>query len=286
MEEDLRRYVHTLAGEIGERNAPYAYENLVRSRDFIRQTLEGFGYRVREHRFVADGKECANLEVVIEGEGDPLVVGAHYDTAPGTPGADDNASGVASLLVIAERLRKRNFRREVRIVFFTNEEPPFFQTDLMGSLVYAKSLKRRPYGMISLESIGYYTEEPNSQTYPYFFFRFLYPTVGNFLGFVSNLSSRRLLKKAVRYFREGSDFPVESGSVPEFIPGVGWSDHWSFWQIGVPAIMVTDTAPFRNPNYHTPLDTPETIDYKSLVRVTEGLVHMVSRLADDLGHRD
>ncbi len=278
---ELRRYVEILAGEIGERNVPYAYSGLKRAEEFIEEELRRFGYKVKKQSFTVDGRRCSNIEVVLEGEKEPIVVGAHYDTAPGTPGADDNASGVASLLLIARSLRGQTFRREVRIVFFTNEEPPYFQTELMGSLIYARSLERKPYGMISLESIGYYTNEENSQSYPYFFFKFIYPTVGNFIGFVGNLSSFGLLKKAVKYFREGTDFPLEWGSVPGFIPGAGWSDHWSFWQIGVPAIMVTDTAPFRNPNYHTPFDTPETLDYPSLEKVTKGLMHMVRRLAGD-----
>ncbi|MDQ7039187.1 MAG: M28 family peptidase, partial [Aquificota bacterium] len=250
--------------------------------ELIEGELSRMGYRVRKQVFRADGRECANLEVRLEGKQEEvLVVGAHYDTAPGTPGADDNASGVASLLAIAEALKGKKFRREVRLVFFTNEEPPYFQTDLMGSLVYARSLKVKVHGMVSLESIGYYTQEPDSQRYPYFFFRFLYPTVGNFIGFVGNLKSKGFLERAFRYFREGTDFPAEKGAVPGWIPGAGWSDHWSFWRIGAPAIMVTDTAPFRNPYYHTPLDTPDKLDFEALSRVTRGLVHMVVRLAND-----
>ncbi len=280
MERELRRYVEILADDIGERNVPFAYDNLRRAEEFIEAELRRFGYSVSRQRFRADGKECANLEVVLGGrENDVLVVGAHYDTAPGTSGADDNASGVASLLLISKALKGRRLRREVRIVFFTNEEPPYFQTYLMGSLVYARALGKKVYGMISLESIGYYTEEPNSQSYPCFFFRFFYPTVGNFIGFVSNLSSKRFLERAFSYFKEATDFPAEKGAVPGWIPGAGWSDHWSFWQVGAPAIMITDTAPFRNPYYHTPLDTPDKIDFRSLAEVTRGLIHMVIRLA-------
>jgi Zn-dependent M28 family amino/carboxypeptidase len=281
-ERTLAEYVRILAEDIGERNVPNAYEGLRRAEEFIEGELRRFRYRVRRQVFLADGRRCANLEAVLEGRTrELLVVGAHYDTAPGTPGADDNASGVASLLVIASSLRGRTFRREVRFVFFTNEEPPYFQTELMGSLVYARSLRRKVYGMVSLESIGYYTDEPGSQSYPYFFFRFLYPTVGNFIGFVGNLSSREFLNRAFRYFKEGSRFPAQKGSVPGWVPGAGWSDHWSFWQIGAPAIMITDTAPFRNPYYHTPLDTPDKINFKALSEVTRGLVRMVERLAND-----
>ncbi|WP_428939770.1 M28 family peptidase [Fontivita pretiosa] len=163
----------------------------------------------------------------------------------------------------------------------TEPEPPFFQTEAMGSLVYASRCKQRNenvLGMIALETIGFYTDAPNSQQYPPPL-AMLYPSTGNFIAFVGNLASLRLVQRCVGSFRAHAQFPSEAGVAPESIPGVGWSDHWSFWQQGYPAIMVTDTAPFRYPHYHQPTDTPDKLDYDRTARVVAGLSCVVSDLA-------
>jgi Zn-dependent M28 family amino/carboxypeptidase len=165
-------------------------------------------------------------------------------------------------------------------VLFVNEEPPFFATDGMGSFVHAKRAKERNekiVAMLSLETMGYYSETKGSQHYP-FPFSYLYPDTGNFIGFVGNLKSGALVRKIVRLFREHAEFPSEGIAAPAFIPGIGWSDHWSFWQHGYPALMVTDTAPFRYRHYHTPEDTEDKIDYEKLARVTIGLKAVVEGL--------
>jgi len=200
-----------------------------------------------------------------------------------SPGANDNATGVACLLVLADRLRKAELRRTVRFAFFVNEEPPYFQTRFMGSYVYAQSVKDEGVaGMLSLETLGYYTDEPNSQDYPLsFIFKIKYPDRGNFLAFVANPMSRRLLEKSISFFRQTVDFPAEGGAYPECIPGVGWSDQWSFWQVGIPAVMLTDTAPFRYPYYHSYEDTPDKINYPALAKVCQGIEGVVVGLAQD-----
>ena len=209
-----------------------------------------------------------------------MVIGAHYDTVYDCPGADDNTSGIAALLELARALKDSHPARTVRFVAFVNEEPPWFQTDDMGSLVYAEQahkLKENIVAAISIETIGMYSDAEGSQEYPAGF-KSLYPSKGNFIAFVGDLGSRSLVRQAVRSFREVTKFPSEGSAAPGAIPGVGWSDHWSFWQEGYPAIMVTDTAPFRNVNYHRPTDTPETLDYDSMARVVHGLVGVVADL--------
>jgi Zn-dependent M28 family amino/carboxypeptidase len=190
--------------------------------------------------------------------GETVVIGAHYDSVAGAPGADDNASGAAGVLELARLLHGSAHRKTIRLVLFVNEEPPFFQTENMGSLVYARQLRTDHVSvsaMISLEMLGFYSDVSGSQKYPVLLGLF-YPDRGNFIGFVGNPGSRTLVRQAVRSFRETTQFPSEGIAAPADWPGVGWSDHWSFWQKHYPAIMITDTALFRYPYYHTPLTRP------------------------------
>jgi Zn-dependent M28 family amino/carboxypeptidase len=233
---------------------------------------------------VAYGAQTPNLIVETLGSTKPkeiIVIGAHYDTCMGTPGADDNATGVAGVLALARAFAGRPQARTLRFALFVNEEPPTFQTPDMGSWVYAKACRARGdniVAMFSLESIGYYCDEPGSQKYPPPVGLF-YPSKGDFIAFIGNGSNRALVRRCIRQFRSTTQFPSEGAAVPAALPGVGWSDHWSFWQEGYPALMVTCTAPFRNPNYHKPGDTPETLDYERLARVVMGVERVVVLLA-------
>jgi Zn-dependent M28 family amino/carboxypeptidase len=169
----------------------------------------------------------------------------------------------------------------VRFIAFANEEPPFFLTDDMGSRVYATRARRRGehiVAMLSIETIGYYSEEAGSQRYP-FPFSLFYPNTANFIGFVANMSSRDLLYQVIATFREHTHFPSEGIAAPEWVTGIGWSDHWSFWREGFPAVMVTDTALFRYEHYHTAEDTPDKIDYARMARVITGISRVVAGLA-------
>jgi Zn-dependent M28 family amino/carboxypeptidase len=282
----LHRHVEALAGEIGERNVrrPHA---LAAAADFIRRTWAAHGYAVASQRYRAEGVECENLEVSLRGSVDPdeiIVLGAHYDSVEGSPGADDNASGVAALLEIGRQIAGARPAGTIRLVAFVNEEPPFFPFGEMGSRVYARAARKRGdriRAMVSLEMLGCYDDRPGSQSYPPLLRRF-FPDRGNFIGFVSNLRSRRQLRETVRAFRAHSDFPCESLATFSFVPGVAWSDQLSFWREGYRALMVTDTAFYRNPHYHTPQDTPERLDYAAMARVVDGLALAVLDLA---GHR-
>ena len=193
----------------------------------------------------------------------------------------DNGSGVAAMIELAHLLKESKPARTLRFVAFVNEEPPFHHSDAMGSRQYARRSNERGenvVAMFSLETIGWYSDRPGSQRYP-FPLNFFYPATGNFLAFVSNLGSRALLHETIASFRRHAELPSEAVAAPAFIPGVDWSDHWSFWKEGNAALMVTDTAPFRYPFYHTPEDTPDKIDFDRLARVVAGVERVVEHFA-------
>ncbi len=284
LEAELRQHVHVLAGDIGERNL-FEYAKLVDAANYIRAALSAYGYEVRRDTYKVFNKVCENLEVEIHGEqkpGEIVVIGAHYDSVMGSPGANDNATGVAAMLALAQAFSGTMPSRTVRFVAFVNEEPPFFQTRRMGSWVYAA--RRRQHGeqivaMLSLETIGYYSDAVGSQSYPPPL-GLVYPSAGNFIGFVTNLQNAELVRQVIATFRRQVQFPSEGGALLGFLPGVGWSDHWAFWQEGYPAVMVTDTAPFRYPAYHLPSDTPERVQYARMARVVSGLEQVIRALAN------
>jgi hypothetical protein len=285
--ERLRDDVHALAGRIGERNVfrPEAY---AAAEDFLGASLARAGHRVRwqtfEVRHAGAVHHCSNLFAEVRGYAAPneiVIVGAHYDTVRGTPGADDNASGCAAVLELARRFAGAEPGRTIRFVFFANEEPPFFWTDQMGSLVHAREARERGEhvaAMLSLETLGWYSEREGSQRYPPLVGGAL-PSSGDFVAFVGHESAAGLVARCVETFRGSGALPCEGAAMPSLVPRIGSSDHWSFWKQGWPALMVTDTAPYRNPNYHRPTDTPDTLDYERLARVVDGLEAVIGDLA-------
>jgi Zn-dependent M28 family amino/carboxypeptidase len=276
--------IDVLAGTIGERNV-WRHASLERAAAYISERLQAAGFTPAVQEYPVEGVRVRNIEAVLAGSSEAaqaVVIGAHYDTVIGCPGANDNGTGVAAMLELARRFADRPHRHTIRFAAFANEEPPFFQTAAMGSLVYAREAKRRGdriSAMLSLETIGYYSDRPNTQQYPMAPLAMFYPNTGNFIAFVSNIGSARLLCKAHRAFKAGTSFPVQAAAVPAVIPGVAWSDHWSFWQVGCPAIMVTDTAPYRYPWYHTADDTPDKVSLVQLADVIDGLEHVVQVVA-------
>jgi hypothetical protein len=265
-------------------------EELERAARHIEAALEEMGYTVHRQPFSAGGQEVRNIEAVIEpaafvSGARTLVVGAHYDSYFHAPGANDNATGVAGVIELARLLAdlRRKAVMRIRLVLFVNEEPPFFKTELMGSLVYARRLKASGepvQGMLSLETLGFYSDEERSQRYPPPL-GLLYPAKGNFVAFVGLTSSRAFVRRTVAAFRAVAPFPSVGGTAPGIIPGIDWSDHWSFERVGIPALMVTDTALFRYPHYHTPEDSPDKVDYERLARVVSGLERVIRRWAQD-----
>jgi hypothetical protein len=284
LEAELRADVRTLAEDIGERNVPDHARQLNEAAEFISRSFTTAGYQPASQWYDAGPAKCRNLEVEIPGIGSAqqiVIIGAHYDSVPGSPGADDNASGVAALLALARRFVGSHPERTVRFVAFANEEPPFFWTDKMGSLVYAAMCRQRGdqvVAMISLESLGFYSTVPRSQRYPAGL-GLLYPSTGDFVAFVGNLKSRSLIHEVLRTFRGARVLPSIGAAIPNAVPGAGWSDHWSFWQQGFPAIEITDTAPYRNPHYHSAGDTVTRVDYDRLARFTWGMRAVLRQLA-------
>jgi hypothetical protein len=279
---ELAADVQMLAGEIGERNTT-RYAQLNAAAEFIEGSLSRAGLAPHRSSYEVRGRTCHNIEVEIPGaRPDILVVGAHYDSVLGSPGANDNASGIAGMLALARRFATKPCAQTLRFVAFVNEEPPYFQTEEMGSLVYARKCQERGdriAAMISLETIGYFSDAPRSQSYPAAGLGFFYPTTGNFIGFVANTRSRALLRAAVSAFKKQKKLPCEGAALPAAIPGIGWSDQWSFWECGYPAIMVTDTAPFRYPHYHESTDTPDKLDYDRFALVVSGMESVIKELA-------
>lgn len=285
LRDRLARHVQVLAGDIGERNV-WRLDELRAASAYLQDRFRECGYLVDVQAFEALGRHVDNVAVERRGERRPdevVVIGAHYDSVAGSPGANDNATGVAALIELARASASRTPERTLRFVAFANEEPPFFQTDDMGSLHYARRAKARGeriVAMLSIETIGAYSDEPGSQQYPLPLFGALYPDTANFITFVGNVGSRRLVRQAIGTFRAHTAFPSQGAAVPGAVPGVGWSDHWAFWQQGYPAIMVTDTALFRYGPYHTLGDLPDRIDYDRMTRVVAGLAAVVADMGD------
>lgn len=281
--EQLRRDIGKLAGEIGERNVehPDAYHAAA---DYIAAQFRAAGYEVTRQTFKAHGVECSNIIAERLGTTAPtelVILGAHYDTVRGSPGADDNASGVAALLGIAHAFADRHPQRTVRFVAFANEENPFGTEHLMGSQIYAQRLREQNVNvvaMLAFDGLGYYSDAPNSQRYPKPF-NLIYPTTADFVGFVSDLDSAPLLHEVVSSFRRHASFPSEGIAAPQMLRDIGRSDHLSFWQEGYHGVLVTDTLPFRYGQYHKPGDTSDHIGYEALARVTDGLIGVAADLS-------
>jgi hypothetical protein len=268
LSKKLRRHVEALAAS--ERNT-----DLETPARYIEAALARQGYQPQSQYFESGGRRVRNIEA---GSGS-IVVGAHYDTVPGSPGADDNASGVAVMIELAAIMK--NATLPVRFIAFANEEMPYFLGPEMGSYVSARQARERGeriQAMFSLEMLGYYRDEPGSQHYP-FPLGLFYPDRADFIAFVGDLGARGLVRESISAFRKHTPFPSQGVAAPGFIPGVTWSDHWSFRRHGFPAVMITDTAFNRYPHYHLPGDTPEKLDYERMARVTLGLAAMLKELA-------
>jgi hypothetical protein len=289
----LKEHVLVLSQHIGERNW-LRYEQLGLARDYIESQLKSFGYEVGLKEYKVRGKLCYNVEASWPGmdfsAGQEIVlVGSHYDSAPGTPGADDNASGVAMLLELARQVRGHPSARTIRFVAFSTEEAYLFsrlsmeeRLSTMGSFHYAQEAKKRGdriRGMVSLEMLGYYSTQAGSQELPTML-KILYPSQGNFALVVGNMSSAGVVWKLGREMGTASTIPVRRAVLPQFIEGVGDSDHRNFWSAGYPAVLLTDTAFYRNRHYHEPTDTHEKLDYASMAGLLPGLARAIRSLAD------
>jgi Zn-dependent M28 family amino/carboxypeptidase len=281
LRDALRHDVEHLATNIGERRVGRT-DKLDEAASWIERELVAAGWEAHRQDYQVGDVRCSNIVAEVAGRTLPqeiVVVGAHYDSERHTPGADDNASGVAALLSIARRPPVAP-DRTLRLVAFTNEEEPWFLEGKMGSMVAARASRdagEDVVAMLSLESLGFYSDAPGSQHYP-FPLSLFYPKRGDFVAFVANPSSKALLRKAGAAFRAEATIPSEGAMLPASIEGVSWSDHAPYWQAGYPALMLTDTAPLRNPNYHQPTDTPDTLDFERFTRAVVGIHRVVAEL--------
>ncbi|PQO45686.1 M28 family metallopeptidase [Blastopirellula marina] len=286
LEERLFLHVDRLAGLIGPRTLerPTSIQAAIA---YIQSQFQESGYSIREETYDAIGKTATNLIVEVPGTRRPeeiVLLGAHYDTVPETPGADDNASAVAVLLETARLLKDHVGKRTLRFVAFACEEPPYYLIDLMGSQHHAREAKQRGekiVGMLCLEMVGYFRDEVGSQMIPETIPRWLrwpFPKRGNFLTAVGNLRSWQLVYHFRRGFKRGSKMPLFSIALPEIIREIRMSDNSSFWDQGYPALMLTDTSFLRNPHYHEPTDTPDTLNYGTMAQVTLGVAAAMKHL--------
>jgi Zn-dependent M28 family amino/carboxypeptidase len=277
----LETHVRMLSETLTPRDAGHP-ENLDRVAAYLRKAFTEAGGRVTDQPYRVGRTTYRNVVADFgPASNERIVIGAHYDTAGPYPGADDNASGVAGLLELARLLSGSDLPLTVELVAYTLEEPPYFRTQYMGSAVHAQALKAagvKLRAMLSLEMIGYFTDAPDSQSFPAPGLSLLYPTTGNFIAVVGKLGQGSLVGQIRRAMAQATELPVHSIAAPRFLTGVDFSDHASYWKAGYPAAMITDTAFYRNPNYHTRIDTAETLDYRRMAQAVTGVFAAVRGL--------
>ncbi len=272
--QQLRRSLQVI---VGERSPSSGRRHLAAVEDFIEKELVSYGLKVESDYFLYRGANFRNIvgRSSAQHGASLIILGAHFDSVPGTPGADDNASGVAVLLEAARLLSRARLRSEVLFCAFNLEE-----LNMIGSSYFAKKLKSagvKVDAMVSLEMVGYTDSRAGSQKYP-IGLRAFYPDRGDFIGVIGNWNSTSLLRRFARQMRQVRGLPVETLSVPGnggLIPAVRLSDHSSFWDAGYPALMVTDTSFFRNPHYHGSTDTLETLNLDFMAQICEGVIRAV-----------
>ncbi len=283
-EHNLYAHVEYLSEAVGSRSIREPHK-IALARDYIFKTLNSYGLSPELQDYSVGGNVFSNIVVTLPGKGKPeeiIVVGAHYDTVSGSPGADDNASAVAMLLESARLIKDDVLERTTKLVFFTLEEPPIFGTEDMGSRVFARQAKKSGMdikAMICLEMVGYFSEKKGGQAFPLPLMNLVYPSTPNFIAVIGNLKSRKLVDQVGQGLKRGCQVPVETLSAPSIVPGISLSDHSSFWKEGYSAVMITDTAFYRNPNYHQASDTKETLNYEVMAELLKGLVHVIHNLA-------
>jgi Zn-dependent M28 family amino/carboxypeptidase len=270
----LQEHVRWLSESFVPRDEAHT-ENLDRAAAYIHQEFDKANGRVSEQAYEVKGKTYKNVIARFGPDSkERIVVGAHYDAAGAYPAADDNASGVAGLIELAYLLNNAQLPLGVELVAYTLEEPPYFRTRFMGSAIHANSLKEQGVSvrvMFSVEMIGYFSDAPNSQKLPTALLSPFYPSQGNFIAIVGKFGQGSWSRRVKRAMRSASTLPVYSINAPGFVPGIDFSDHLNYWQAGYDAVMITDTSFYRNQNYHTPQDKPDTLDYQRMAMVVQGL---------------
>ena len=276
----LIEHVRYLSETLGDRSV-YRPQVLKAAEEYVSQNFGAMGYTPERQSFSYLGEEVANVMAGRREASGYYILGAHFDTVAGTPGADDNASGVAVLLETARLAGSLSPPRPWAFIGFTTEEPPAFATPSMGSRVYARRAKEQGetiYGMLCLEMVGYYRYEPDSQPLPFPLKYLGYPTTGNFIALVADRRSRPLLARLEQAIKSGCHLPVSAIAIPfegYILPESRLSDHANFWDQGYQAVMLTDTAFLRNPHYHGPGDVLANLDFDAMVELTLGLYYFI-----------
>ena len=256
-------------------------DNLNQKAAFIVTEVQQYTPNFSEQIYDVDGTPYKNIVVTFAGKDKDCkttVIGAHYDTYDYLPGADDNSSGTAGLLELVRLFSNKPPQCDLQLVFYTLEEPPYFRTEFMGSYIHAKSLSDNNVEveqMFSLEMIGYFSDEDDSQAYPVKGMKYLYSDKGNFITLVGDLSQMGITRELKSSMHNASDLPVYSINAPASIPGIDFSDHLNYWHFGYPALMITDTAFNRNENYHTEEDTIEKLDFKRMAQVVDAVFYSI-----------
>ena len=280
----LRAHVLKLSNEFFPRNYTQT-QNLDRCADYIRAHFEKAGAKTSIQAFTVRKKRYQNVIAFFgDKNGERIVIGAHYDAYLDTPGADDNASGVAGLIELAYLIGKEDVATGIELVAYTLEEPPFFDTEDMGSAHHARWLhdqKIKLKCMIALEMIGYFSSEPGSQLYPIPAFKIFYPSKGNSIAIVGRLDQRKIVKRIKQLMKGAADLPVYSINAPLFVAGIDLSDHKNYWKYGYDAVMITDTAFYRNQEYHKLGDTAERLNYELMGKTVIQVFEAVKGLASD-----
>ena len=284
--EDLKKHVSFLTDIKPARNVDHQ-ESLDLAAAYITKEWTSLGFQVEQQKYLVHGKEYKNLIIKVGPDSTHVaVIGAHYDVCGEQSGADDNASGVSGLIELAkllsQSLSEGRFKNQIQLVAYTLEEPPTYGSEKMGSFIHAKSLAEKNVEvdlMLSLEMIGYFSEKPNTQSFPIELLKLHYPTTGNFIALVSNIENRDLVKRVKTSLSRYSKVNVFSINGPNFIPGIDYSDHRSYWKFGYKnAMMLTDTSFYRNSNYHRPTDTVDTLDYPKMAEVISGVYGMLHEI--------
>jgi hypothetical protein len=276
--ERLKDHVRMLSETLHPRSVG-ELTNLEAAASYIHAEFTAAGAVVADQWFTDGGEKYRNVIARFgPAEGPLLVIGAHYDSFETTPGADDNASGIAGLIELAGLLSRHPPQRPVELVAYTNEEPPHFRYPSMGSAHHAASLRaagRDVSLMLALEMIGWFSDEAGSQTYPFPGMSLLYPDKGDFIAVIGRFNDWADTRKVKAAMRGAGDLPVHSMNSLSSIPGVDFSDHLNYWAEGYPALMITDTAFYRNPHYHTAEDTYDRLDYARMAKVVAGVFAVV-----------
>ncbi len=279
--ENLYKHVKFLTSLDPPRNA-LNLKSLNKACDYIFKEMEKYSSNVYFQEFEVEGNIYKNVICEFGKGNDLIVVGAHYDVCCEQPGADDNGSGVAGILELARMLNeyKKELKKRIQLVAYTLEEPPFFGTDKMGSYIHAEKLfekKENLKFMISLEMIGYFSNEKGSQKFPVPVMKLLYPDTGNFIGIVGSPSDWFITRNIKIKMAEVSKIDIYSINFPNIIPGIDFSDHRNYWKFGYRGVMITDTAFYRNPNYHQTTDTIDTLDFEKMSEVVDGVFNVLIR---------